>query len=90
MPKESARVQMIEAKSNLLRLQETIPLTEPELAAVEEGIAAYDKLVESLRDVRTPPAKQRANWLRCLPGLPPQTPTTGRLRREFAHIPHNW
>jgi len=54
LPKESALAQMVEAKSSLLRLRQTIPLTEPELAAVEEGIAAYDRLVDSLRDVRTP------------------------------------
>ena len=45
---------MLEAKANLLQLQQTIPLTEPELAAIDEGVAAYDKLVKSLQDVRTP------------------------------------
>lgn len=54
LPKESSRAQMLEAKSNLLRLQQTIPLTEPELAAIDDGIASYDKLVDSLRDVHTP------------------------------------
>ncbi len=45
---------MLEAKSNLVHLQQTIPLTEPELAAIDEGVAAYDRLVESLQDVGTP------------------------------------
>ena len=54
LPEESSRAQMLEAKSNLLHLQHTIPLTEPELAAIDEGVAAYDKLVDSLQDVRTP------------------------------------
>jgi hypothetical protein len=54
LPKESSRAQMLEAKSNLLHLQQTIPLTEPELVAIDEGVAAYDKLVDSLQDVRTP------------------------------------
>ncbi len=54
LPKESARAQMLEAKSNLLRLQQTIPLTEPELAAIDEGVAAYETLVESLQDTPTP------------------------------------
>jgi integrase len=54
LPKESARAQMLEAKSNLLRLQQAIPLTEPEIAAIDEGVAAYDKLVESLHEVPTP------------------------------------
>ncbi len=54
LPKESSRAQMLEAKSNLLHLQQTIPLTEPELAAIDEGVAAYDRLVDSLQDVQTP------------------------------------
>lgn len=54
LPKESSRAQMLEAKSNLLHLQQTIPLTEPELAAIDEGVAAYDRLLDSLQDVRTP------------------------------------
>lgn len=54
VPKQSARAQVLEAKSNLLRLRQDIPLTEPELAAVEQGIAAYEKLLAGLADVPTP------------------------------------
>lgn len=52
--KESTRAQILEAKANLLRLRQEIPLSEPELAAVEDGLAAYEKLVEKLADVPTP------------------------------------
>jgi integrase len=52
--KESTRAQMLEAKTNLLRMRQEIPLSEPELAAVEDGLAAYEKLIANLRDVPTP------------------------------------
>ena len=52
--KESTRAQMLEAKSNLLKLSQEIPLSEPELAAVEDGLAAYEKLIANLQDVPTP------------------------------------
>jgi hypothetical protein len=56
---------MLEGKDNLLRLQQQIPLNESELAAVEEGIAAYERLIDKLRDV-PPPAgatpRQRCGW----------------------------
>jgi len=52
--KESTRAQMLEAKSNLLKLRQEIPLSDPELAAVEDGLIAYEKLIANLRDVPTP------------------------------------
>ena len=52
--KESTRAQILEAKANLIRLRQEIPLSEPELAAVEQGLAAYEKLIENLVDVPTP------------------------------------
>jgi integrase len=52
--KESTRAQMLEAKTNLLRMRQEIPLSEPELAAVEDGLAAYEKLIANLQDVPTP------------------------------------
>jgi integrase len=52
--KESTRAQMLEAKTNLLRMRQEIPLSEPELAAVEDGLAAYERLIVNLRDVPTP------------------------------------
>src|SRR6266550_1256523 len=37
LPKDSAKAQLLEAKANLLRLRQEIPLADAELAAVEEG-----------------------------------------------------
>jgi integrase len=54
VPKPSTQAQMLEAKANLLRLRQDIPLSEQEIAAVEEGVVAYDRLIASLTDVPTP------------------------------------
>jgi hypothetical protein len=54
MPKSSSKSQLLEGKSNLLRLRQEIPLSEEEVAAVDEGITAMEKLMESLVDVPTP------------------------------------
>ncbi len=51
LPKESTKAQIIEAKTNLLRLRQNIPLAEAELAAVEEGLTAYEQLLAKLADV---------------------------------------
>ena len=53
-PKSSSQTQMLEAKSNLLRLRQEIPLREEEVAAVDEGLAAMEKLLAQLTDVPTP------------------------------------
>ena len=45
MPKESTAALMFEGKTHLLRLLQEIPLGEAEHAAVEEGVAAYEKLL---------------------------------------------
>lgn len=54
LPKDSSRAQLLEAKGNLQRLLQEIPLTEDEKAAVEDGLTAIAKLSEQLRDVPTP------------------------------------
>jgi integrase len=54
LAKESTRAQMLEAQTNLLRLRQEIPLSQPELAAVEEGLIAYERLIAKLADVPTP------------------------------------
>ncbi len=38
LPKESTKAQLLEAKANLLRLRQDIPLADAELAAVEGGV----------------------------------------------------
>ena len=54
VPKLSSQAQLIEGKANLLRLRQEIPLSEEEVAAVDDGIVAVNKLLESLADVPTP------------------------------------
>jgi hypothetical protein len=54
LPKGSTKAQLLEGKANLLRLRQDIPLGEAELAAVTEGIDAYERLVDKLADVPTP------------------------------------
>jgi hypothetical protein len=54
LPKDSTKAQLLEAKANLLRLRQDIPLAETELAAVEDGLIAYEQLLAKLADVPTP------------------------------------
>ncbi len=54
LPKDSSRAQLLEAKTNLQRLLLEIPLTETERAAVEDGSAAVEHLLERLADTPTP------------------------------------
>ena len=54
IPKGSSKAQIIEAKGNLERMLQEIPLTEDEQLAVEEGIEALTKLKAKLADVPTP------------------------------------
>jgi hypothetical protein len=54
MPKQSSAALMLEGKENLLRLLQEIPLGEAEEAAVEDGVAAYEKLLLKLADIPTP------------------------------------
>lgn len=53
-PKGSTAAQLLEGRANLLRLQQEIPLTDEERAAVEEGLAAHERLLAQLADVPTP------------------------------------
>jgi hypothetical protein len=54
LPKDSTKGQLLEAKANLLRLRQDIPLAEAEISAVEEGLIAYEQLLAKLADVPTP------------------------------------
>lgn len=54
IPKGSSKAQIIEAKGNLERMLQEIPLTEDEQFAVTEGIEALIKLKAKLADVPTP------------------------------------
>jgi len=53
-PKDSSKGQLLEAKDNLQRMLANVPLTDDERAAVDEGQAALDQLLERLADVPTP------------------------------------
>ena len=67
MPKGSSRAQLLEGKANLLRMRQEIPLNDAELAAVEDGLAALQKLLDQLEEVATPagptPRQLRASEL---------------------------
>jgi hypothetical protein len=54
VPKDSSRAQLLEASDNLQRMMAQIPLTDDERAAVEDGTAAVERLIERLADVPTP------------------------------------
>ena len=54
VPKESSKGQLLEAKENLQRMLASVPLTDDERAAVDEGQVALDHLLERLIDVPTP------------------------------------
>lgn len=49
----------IEGKGGLLRLKQEIPLTEAEVAAVDDGVTAFDRLLTQLADVPTPAGPTR-------------------------------
>ncbi|MFF7603529.1 hypothetical protein [Streptomyces mirabilis] len=53
-PKGSSRGQLLETKENLQKMLANIPLTDDERAAVDDGQAALDQLLERLTDVPTP------------------------------------
>ena len=52
--KGSSKAQLLEGKANLSKMLEEIPLTDEEVAAVEEGIELHQKLLERLADVPMP------------------------------------
>ncbi len=74
--KGSGRAQLLEGKENLLRMRQEIPLNEAELAAVDDGLAALEKLLDQLADVATPagptPRQLRASELTQIAGTEPK------------------
>ena len=52
--KDSSKAQLLEAKQNLQKMRAMIPLTENEQAAVDDGSAALDRLLDQLADIPTP------------------------------------
>ena len=53
-PKSSSKAQLLEARDNLQRMLASIPLTDDERAAVDDGHAALDSLLGRLTDIPTP------------------------------------
>src|SRR5919198_2567952 len=70
-PKGSTQAQLLEAKANLLRLRQEIPLTDDERAAVEDGLGALEALCAQLADVPTPAGPTPRQLVRRVP--PPST-----------------
>jgi hypothetical protein len=54
-PKGSSQAQLLEARDNLQQMLVSIPLTDDERAAVEDGQTALDALLARLTDIPTPP-----------------------------------
>ncbi|MHC3391067.1 hypothetical protein ACLQ2E_16640 [Streptomyces lavendulocolor] len=54
IPKESTQSQLLQARRNLQKMAVFIPPTDDEQAAVEDGQAALDRLLDRLADTPTP------------------------------------
>ncbi len=54
MPKGSTASALLEGKSNLLRMRQEIPLSDAELAALDDGVSALESLLSRLADVPAP------------------------------------
>jgi len=82
IPKQASKSQLLQAKSNLQRMLVSIPLTDDEQAAIEDGQAALDDLLQRLTDVPTPagPTPRELNSL-TIRQLPIAAVTHGRLPR---------
>jgi hypothetical protein len=80
-PKGSTKAQLLEAKDNLQRMLASIPLTDDERAAVDDGQNALDSLLDRLTDVPTPsgPTPARSASRR----RPPSSPSR-RSRRAHS------
>lgn len=76
-PKGSSQAQLLEAKSNLQRMLQEIPLTDEECTAVEDGLDAIARLMEKLVDVPTP-SGQTPRQLNAEMGFVPLTEITVR------------
>ena len=60
IPKASTKAQLVEGKKNLLRMTQTIALTDEERAAIDGDVASYDRLLKQLAQVLTPDSEMKA------------------------------
>ena len=58
-PKDSARIQALEASGNLKRMLQEIPLTDTEREAVDDGERLMARLAAGLERVPTPDGRTR-------------------------------
>jgi hypothetical protein len=65
-PRDSSLVQLLEAKSNILRFIQQIPLTDEERGVVDGDLIAIDRLTAKLAD-RPTPSGQTPTEIRCCP-----------------------
>src|SRR5260221_3726239 len=54
VPKGSTMAALLAVKNNLLRMRQEIPLSDAELAALDDGVSALESLLSRLADVPTP------------------------------------
>lgn len=87
-PKDALRTQLLEARANLARFREELPLTDEEVAAVEDGIGLHEHLIERLADVPTPagPTPRALHRPADVPELPPTHPTTIECREALQQL----
>ncbi|MBI4868735.1 MAG: tyrosine-type recombinase/integrase [Candidatus Wallbacteria bacterium] len=64
-PRESSVVQLLDAKSNILRLLQEIPLTDDEKAVIDGDLVAIDRLTAKLADHPTPSGQTPTQLHRC-------------------------
>ncbi|HUH71479.1 MAG TPA: tyrosine-type recombinase/integrase [Mycobacterium sp.] len=82
-PKESSKSQLLQAKTNLQRMLVNIPLTDDEQAAVRDGQAALENLLQRLADTPTPggTTPREPSTARTITQLPIVTVNHGRTAR---------
>lgn len=54
IPRASTKNQLLEAKQNLLRMIQTITLTDEERTAIDDGVTLYENLLDRLANIPTP------------------------------------
>jgi integrase len=63
VPKDSSQAQMMESRTNLVRLKQELSLTDDEVSAVDEGVELMNKLIGKLANVPTPSGPTRRQLL---------------------------